>query len=35
MKYPVAIEKGSADSAFGVVFPDVAGCFSAGDSYFM
>ncbi|MGL6025680.1 MAG: type II toxin-antitoxin system HicB family antitoxin [Vibrio sp.] len=33
MLYPVAIEKGNEDSAFGAIFPDVAGCFSAGDSY--
>ncbi|EMQ19229.1 type II toxin-antitoxin system HicB family antitoxin [Vibrio cholerae] len=33
MLYPVAIEKGNENSAFGAVFPDVAGCFAAGDSY--
>ncbi len=33
MLYPVAIEKGNETTAFGVLFPDVAGCFSAGDSY--
>ncbi len=33
MLYPVAIEKGDKDTAFGVIFPDIEGCFSAGDSY--
>ena len=33
MLYPVAIEKGSEHSAFGVVVPDVPGCFSAGDTF--
>ena len=32
MKYPIAIEPGSADHAFGVVVPDLPGCFSAGDT---
>jgi predicted RNase H-like HicB family nuclease len=32
MRYPVAIEVGSADHAFGVVVPDLPGCFSAGDT---
>lgn len=32
MLYPVAIEKGDQDHAFGVVVPDIAGCFSAGDT---
>lgn len=32
MLYPVAIETGSESSAFGVVFPDVPSCFSAGDT---
>lgn len=32
MLYPVAIEPGTDSSVFGVVFPDVPGCFSAGDS---
>ncbi len=32
MRYPVAIEIGSAEQAFGVVVPDLPGCFSAGDS---
>ena len=32
MRYPVAIEPGSKISAFGVVVPDLPGCFSAGDS---
>jgi len=32
MRYPVAIEAGSDNSAFGVVVPDLPGCFSAGDT---
>lgn len=30
--YPIAIEPGGAASAFGVVVPDLPGCFSAGDT---
>jgi len=32
MKYPIAIEVGNAGHAFGVVVPDLPGCFSAGDT---
>ena len=32
MRYPIAIEPGTEDTAFGVVVPDLPGCFSAGDS---
>jgi predicted RNase H-like HicB family nuclease len=32
MRYPAAIELGSDSQAFGVVVPDLPGCFSAGDS---
>jgi predicted RNase H-like HicB family nuclease len=32
MRYPVAIEPGSETTAFGVVVPDLPGCFSAGDT---
>jgi predicted RNase H-like HicB family nuclease len=32
MRYPVLIEEGSETTAFGVVVPDLPGCFSAGDS---
>ena len=32
MRYPVAIETGSDSQAFGVIVPDLPGCFSAGDS---
>jgi len=32
MKYPVAIEPGSDTAAWGVVVPDLPGCFSAADS---
>jgi predicted RNase H-like HicB family nuclease len=32
MRYPVAIEPGTAECAFGVVIPDLPGCFSAGDT---
>lgn len=33
MLYPIAIERGNDKQAFGVVFPDVENCFSAGDSF--
>lgn len=32
MRYPVAIEPGTDSDAFGVVVPDLPGCFSAGDT---
>jgi predicted RNase H-like HicB family nuclease len=32
MRYPIAIEPGTATAAFGVVVPDLPGCFSAGDT---
>ena len=32
MRYPIAIESGDAETAFGVVVPDLPGCFSAGDT---
>lgn len=32
MHYPVAIENGTDTEAFGVVVPDLPGCFSAGDT---
>ena len=32
MRYPIAIEAGDNQHAFGVVIPDLPGCFSAGDS---
>jgi predicted RNase H-like HicB family nuclease len=32
MRYPIAIEPGTETSAFGVVVPDLPGCFSAGDT---
>ncbi len=32
MRYPILIEEGSDIAAFGVVFPDLPGCFSAGDT---
>ncbi|MBF0627674.1 MAG: type II toxin-antitoxin system HicB family antitoxin [Magnetococcales bacterium] len=32
MTFPIAIEPGDRDHAFGVVVPDLPGCFSAGDS---
>ncbi|MDF9787555.1 type II toxin-antitoxin system HicB family antitoxin [Polynucleobacter sphagniphilus] len=31
MKYPIAIEPGSSKTAWGVVVPDLPGCFSAAD----
>lgn len=32
MRYPIAIEPGNATTAYGVIFPDLPGCFSAGDT---
>ena len=32
MKFPIAIEVGTANTAWGVVVPDLPGCFSAADS---
>jgi predicted RNase H-like HicB family nuclease len=32
MRYPIGIEPGSDVTAFGVVVPDLPGCFSAGDT---
>src|SRR3954453_3512439 len=32
MRYVVAIEPGTNNAAFGVVVPDLPGCFSAGDT---
>ena len=31
MKYPIAIEPGNDTQAWGVVVPDLPGCFSAAD----
>jgi predicted RNase H-like HicB family nuclease len=32
MRYPIAIEPGTATTAWGVLVPDLPGCFSAGDT---
>ncbi len=32
LRYPIAIESGTETTAFGVVLPDLPGCFSAGDT---
>jgi predicted RNase H-like HicB family nuclease len=32
MRYPIAIEPGNDSQAYGVVVPDLPGCFSAGDT---
>lgn len=32
MRYPILIEEGTETVAFGVVVPDLPGCFSAGDT---
>jgi predicted RNase H-like HicB family nuclease len=32
MHYPIAIETGKGNLAYGVVVPDLPGCFSAGDT---
>jgi predicted RNase H-like HicB family nuclease len=33
MRYPIAIEIGTETAAYGVVVPDLPGCFSAGDTF--
>jgi len=33
MRYPIAIEARHKAHAYGVVFPDLRGCYSAGDSF--
>ena len=33
MRYPIVIATGTESSAFGVIVPDLPGCFSAGDSF--
>lgn len=32
MLYPIAIEPGDEEHAYGVIVPDIPGCFSAGDT---
>ncbi|MFP3374822.1 MULTISPECIES: type II toxin-antitoxin system HicB family antitoxin, partial [Gammaproteobacteria] len=32
MFYPIAIEAGDHEHAYGVIVPDLPGCFSAGDT---
>ena len=32
MRYPIGIETGDSKHAYGVVVPDLPGCFSAGDN---
>lgn len=32
MRYPIAIEVGDGETAFGVAVPDLPGCFSGGDT---
>lgn len=32
MLYPIAIEKGDMQHVYSVIVPDIAGCFSAGDT---
>lgn len=33
MRYPIVIERGDDKTAYGVVVPDLPGCYSAGDSF--
>lgn len=33
MLYPIAVERGSESEAYGVIVPDIPGCFSAGESF--
>lgn len=32
MRYPISIEPGDKTTAFGVIVPDLPGCYSAGDT---
>ena len=32
MRYPIVIEPGTDTTAFGIIVPDLPGCFSAGDT---
>ncbi|MEI8659228.1 type II toxin-antitoxin system HicB family antitoxin [Vibrio sp. Hal054] len=32
MQYPIAIEMGDSEHAYGVMFPDIPKCFSGGDT---
>lgn len=32
MRYPIAIEPGNETEAFGVIVPDLPGCYSTGDT---
>ena|SRR5579863_10360471 len=32
MRYPIAVEIGNETTAYGVIVPDLPGCFSAGDT---
>ena len=32
MRYPIFIEEGTEQASFGVIVPDLPGCFSAGDT---
>lgn len=32
MKFPIVIESGDKNTAYGVIVPDLPGCFSAGDT---
>ncbi|WP_111857843.1 type II toxin-antitoxin system HicB family antitoxin [Acinetobacter sp. CFCC 10889] len=33
MLYPIAVEKGDDTKAYGVIVPNIKGCFSAGDTF--
>lgn len=33
MLYPIVIEKGDINTAYGIIVPDLEGCFSAADNY--
>lgn len=33
MLYPIAVERGSDTEAFGVIVPDIQGCYSAGGTF--
>jgi len=33
MQYPIAIEQGDENTAYGIIVPDIAGCYSASDEH--
>ncbi|MGM8909023.1 type II toxin-antitoxin system HicB family antitoxin [Psychrobacter sp. 1U1] len=33
MEYPITIQQGDDNTAYGIIIPDIAGCYSASDEY--